>query len=229
MKLSKHTLKILNNLAGFNQNFYASPGNSLRSMTSVKSCVCVTEIEETIDAEISLFSLTDFLDVVNILDDPVLDIQDDFIDLSCNDRRLSYRFFQTDPTALQKVKTMPPFPDSDLDFFLSEKDLSLILKVGAPTKAMPDLPDVVLEDGRLSVTDAKNDNSNVFSIELFDETREMDYKIISKIRNFSLLLPGSYDVSVHHKKISRFSHTDFNYVVYMAQEPASHFLLNKDL
>lgn len=108
MKLSKHTLKILNNLAGFNQNFYASPGNSLRSMTSVKSCVCVTEIEETIDAEISLFSLTDFLDVVNILDDPVLDIQDDFIDLSCNDRRLSYRFFQTDPTALQKVKTMPP-------------------------------------------------------------------------------------------------------------------------
>jgi hypothetical protein len=73
---------------------------------------------------------------------------------------------------------------------------------------------------KLVVRDKKNDTSNDFSIVVGETDSEFVFNF--KVENIKIL-PGSYDVVVSSKLLSRFSNQDFDLKYYIALEPDSTF------
>jgi hypothetical protein len=84
------------------------------------------------------------------------------------------------------------------------------------------LPDLAaVGDGEtitLMVRDKKNDNSNEFALTVgkTDKTFEFNFKI----ENIKLI-PGSYDVVISKKLLSKFTNHSYNLDYYIALEPDS--------
>jgi hypothetical protein len=73
---------------------------------------------------------------------------------------------------------------------------------------------------KLVVRDKKNETSNDFSIVVGETDSEFVFNF--KVENIKIL-PGSYDVVVSSKLLSRFSNQDFDLKYYIALEPDSTF------
>jgi len=82
---------------------------------------------------------------------------------------------------------------------------------------------MVLESGNLRVTDKKNDTSNAYSMNIFDEeSGSVDYKFWFKVENLKLM-SGTYDVNVSSNKISNFKNKNFDIEYFIALEPESYY------
>ena len=86
---------------------------------------------------------------------------------------------------------------------------------------LPDLA-VLGEAGviKLVVRDKKNDNSNQFEIVVGETEKEFTFNF--KVENIKIV-PGSYDVVISSKLLSKFTNTSFNLDYYIALEPDSTF------
>ena len=131
------------------------------------------------------------------------------------------KYFFADP----KVIVTPPekeitLPSEDVAFTVSTEQLDKLLKAAAIYQ-LPDLS-AVGGDGvvKLLVRDKKNDTSNDFSI-VVGET-DATFSLNFKVENIKIL-PGTYDVVMSKKLLSRFVSKDYNLKYYIALEPDSTF------
>ena len=131
------------------------------------------------------------------------------------------RYFFADP----KVIVTPPekeitLPSEDVAFTVSSDQLEKLLKAAA----IYQLPDLSAVGGngvvKLLVRDKKNDTSNDFSI-VVGET-DATFSLNFKVENIKIL-PGTYDVVMSKKLLSRFVSKDYNLKYYIALEPDSTF------
>ena len=111
-------------------------------------------------------------------------------------------------------------PSEDVAFTVSTDQLEKLLKAAAIYQ-LPDLS-AVGGDGvvKLLVRDKKNDTSNDFSI-VVGET-DATFSLNFKVENIKIL-PGTYDVVMSKKLLSRFVSRDYNLKYYIALEPDSTF------
>ena len=90
--------------------------------------------------------------------------------------------------------------------------------------AVYQLPDLcaVGEAGvvKLVVRDKKNDTSNEYSINV--GMTDAEFSLNFKVENIKIL-PGTYDVVISEKLLSRFVNTNYNLTYYIALEPDSTF------
>ena len=90
--------------------------------------------------------------------------------------------------------------------------------------AVYQLPDLcaVGEAGvvKLVVRDKKNDTSNEYSINV--GTTDAEFSLNFKVENIKIL-PGTYEVVISEKLLSRFVNTNYNLTYYIALEPDSTF------
>ena len=131
------------------------------------------------------------------------------------------KYFFADP----KVIVTPPekditLPSEDVSFTVSTEQLDKLLKAAAIYQ-LPDLS-AVGGDGvvKLLVRDKKNDTSNDFSI-VVGET-DATFSLNFKVENIKIL-PGTYDVVVSSKLLSKFTNSKLNLTYYIALEPDSTF------
>ena len=131
------------------------------------------------------------------------------------------KYFFADP----KVIVTPPekeitLPSEDVAFTVSTDQLEKLLKAAA----IYQLPDLSAVGGngvvKLLVRDKKNDTSNDFSI-VVGET-DSTFSLNFKVENIKIL-PGTYDVVMSKKLLSRFVSRDYNLKYYIALEPDSTF------
>ena len=131
------------------------------------------------------------------------------------------KYFFADP----KVIVTPPekeitLPSEDVAFTVSTEQLDKLLKAAA----IYQLPDLSAVGGngvvKLLVRDKKNDTSNDFSI-VVGET-DATFSLNFKVENIKIL-PGTYDVVMSKKLLSRFVSKDYNLKYYIALEPDSTF------
>ena len=131
------------------------------------------------------------------------------------------KYFFADP----KVIVTPPekeitLPSEDVAFTVSTEQLDKLLKAAA----IYQLPDLSAVGGngvvKLLVRDKKNDTSNDFSI-VVGETNAT-FSLNFKVENIKIL-PGTYDVVMSKKLLSRFVSKDYNLKYYIALEPDSTF------
>ncbi len=220
MELSDKTLTLLKNFSTINQSILFKRGSSLRTISVMKNILAEVSIEEEIPRDFGIYDLNQFLNGLSLHQHPELDFANDNY-LTIKEGKMRSKYFFADPNVI----VSPPekeitIPTEDVAFQLSTQQLDKLLKAAAVYQ-LPDLS-VVGENGvvKLVVRDKKNDTSNVFSVIVGETDKQFAFNF--KVENIKIL-PGSYNVVVSSKLLSRFVHQDFDLKYYIALEPDSTF------
>mgnify|MGYP001444196371 FL=1 len=218
MKLSDTTISVLKNYSSINQNLKIDAGNNLVTMSAMKNIVAKSKVEETFEKDIAIYDLNEFLAALSLFESPELDFEDDHVMISNEGKTSSCKYWYSDPSVVTTVSNPIEMPESEVSFTLSSDELSNITKAAA----VIGVPDMVLENGSLRVTDKKNQTANAFSMNVAQDIKHLNYAFWFKVENLKLM-PGTYDVSVSSKKISHFKNTNVDIEYYIALEPESHY------
>ena len=220
MKLSEKTLTLLKNFSNINQSILFKQGSSLRTISVMKNILAEATIDEDLPTDFGIYDLGQFLNGLALHTRPELDFQNEGY-VYIKEGRMRSKYFFADP----KVIVTPPekeitLPSEDVNFTLSTDQLDKLLKA-AGIYQLPDLT-VVCKNGvvKIQVRDRKNDTSNDFAITVgeTDDTFSFNFKV----ENIKIL-PGTYDVVVSKKLLSRFTSQNYNLKYYIALEPDSTF------
>ena len=221
MKLSDSTLSILRNFAGINNSILVKKGNRLRTISVAKNILAEANLNEEFPSDFALYDLNQFLNVNNSLfRNPELDFTDNgYVVIS--EGKSKQTFFFADPNVI----VTPPdkditLPTEDVCFELSTEQLDKLIKAAAINQ-LPDFS-AIGKDGKVTlvVRDKKNDTSNNFNIVVGETESEFSFNF--KVENIKIL-PGTYDVVVSQKLLSRFTSKNHDLTYYIALEPDSTF------
>ena len=220
MKLSDKTLTLLKNFSTINQSILLKKGNSLRTISVMKNILAEAQIDEDLPKDFGIYDLNQFLNGLGLHQSPELDFADaNYVVIK--EGRMRTKYFFADPNVI----VTPPdkeitLPSEDVSFELSTSQLDKLLKAAAIYQ-LPDLS-VVGENGvvKVLVRDKKNDTSNDFSI-VVGET-ESTFSFNFKVENIKIV-PGTYNVVVSQKLLSRFTCQNYALKYYIALEPDSTF------
>jgi len=220
MKLSDKTLTLLKNFSSINQSILFKKGSSLRTISVMKNILAEATIEEDLPTDFGIYDLNQFLNGLGLHQNPELDFENNGHVL-IREGKSRTKYFFADPNVI----VTPPdkeitLPSEDVSFELSTSQLDKLLKAAAIYQ-LPDLA-VVGGDGvvKIVVRDKKNDTSNDFSV-VVGETESV-FSFNFKVENIKIV-PGTYDVVVSQKLLSRFTCRDYDLKYFIALEPDSTF------
>jgi len=220
MKLSDSTLSLLKNFSSINQSILFKEGSKLRTISVMKNILAEATINEEFARDFGIYDLNQFLNGLSLHQKPELDFANDGY-VVIKEGRSRSKYFFADPSVI----VTPPdkeisLPSEDVCFELTTTVLEKLLKAAAVYQ----LPDIsaVGEAGvvKLVVRDKKNDTSNAHE-EVVGETDET-FNFNFKVENIKIL-PGTYDVVVSQKLLSRFTSKNHDLTYYIALEPDSTF------
>ena len=220
MKLSDKTLTLLKNFSSINQSILFKQGTSLRTISVMKNILAEATIEEDLPTDFGIYDLNQFLNGLGLHQNPDLDFENQG-HVVIREGKSRTKYFFADP---QVIVTPPDkeitLPSEDVSFELSTTQLDKLLKAAAIYQ-LPDLA-VVGGDGvvKIVVRDKKNDTSNDFSIVVGETDSTFSFNF--KVENIKIL-PGTYDVVVSQKLLSRFTCRDYDLKYFIALEPDSTF------
>ena len=218
MKLSDKTLSVLKNFSSINQSILFKEGNKLRTISVMKNILAEATVAEDFPKDFGIYDLNQFLNGMSLHQTPDLDFANDGY-VTIREGKMRSKYFFADPNVI----VTPPdkeikLPSEDICFELSTDQLDKLLKAAAVYQ----LPDIsaVGESGviKLVVRDKKNDTSDTFAV-VVGETGN-DFCFNFKVENIKVL-PGTYEVVVSQKLLSRFSSKNHDLTYYIALEPDS--------
>ena len=218
MKLSDSTLSLLKNFSTINQSILFKQGTRLRTISVMKNILAEASIEEELPKDFGIYDLNQFLNGLSLHHNPDLDFANEG-HVVIKEGRMRSKYFFADP---QVIITPPDkemtLPTEDVTFELSTEQLDKLLKAAA----IYQLPDLSVEGGngvvKIVVKDKKNDTSNSFSITVGETDKVFSFNF--KVENIKIL-PGTYDVVVSSKLLSRFSSKNHDLTYFIALEPDS--------
>jgi hypothetical protein len=220
MKLSDSTLSLLKNFSSINQSILFKEGSKLRTISVMKNILAEATITEEFSKDFGIYDLNQFLNGLSLHQKPELDFAAEGY-VVIREGRSRSKYFFADPSVI----VTPPdkaieLPSEDVCFELSTTVLERLLKAAAVYQ-LPDFS-AVGENGvvKLVVRDKKNDTSNAHE-EVVGET-DNNFSFNFKVENIKIL-PGTYDVVVSQKLLSRFTSKNHDLTYYIALEPDSTF------
>ena len=220
MKLSDKTLSVLKNFSTINQSILFKQGNKLRTISVMKNILAEATITEELPKDFGIYDLNQFLNGLGLHQNPELDFVNEG-HVVIKEGRMRSKYFFADPNVI----ITPPeksieLPSEDVSFELRTEQLDKLLKAAA----IYQLPDLAVVGGegvvKVLVRDKKNDTSNDFSIVVGETDKEFSFNF--KVENIKIL-PGTYDVIVSQKLLSRFTSKNHDLLYYIALEPDSTF------
>ena len=224
MKLSKSTLDILKNFKEINQSILFKQGNSLKTISVMKNILAEATIEEELPKDFGIYDLSQFLNGLDLHQSPDLDFTNDNHVVIKEGRMRSKYFFAEPQCIVTPPEKQMELPSEDAVFDLSTDQLDKLLKA-ASIYQLPDLA-VIGGDGvvKVVVRDKKNDASNDFAITVGETSNYFckNFSFNFKVENIKIL-PGTYNVVVSQKLISRFTNKNQDLIYYIALEPDSTF------
>ena len=218
MKLSDNTLSLLKNFSTINQSILFKQGSKLRTISVMKNILAEATVEEELPKDFGIYDLNQFLNGLGLHHQPDLDFGNDG-HVVIKEGRMRSKYFFADPNVI----VTPPdkdisIPTEDVSFELSTQQLDKLLKAAG----IYQLPDLAVKGGdgvvKLVVRDKKNDTSNSFSVIVGETDKTFTFNF--KIENIKIL-PGTYEVVVSHKLLSKFTNKDCDLKYYIALEPDS--------
>ena len=221
MKLSDKTINLLKNFSSINQSILIKEGDSIRTISVMKNILAEAKVPEEFPKDFGIYDLNQFLNAISSLHvNPELDFSNNEY-LMIREGKKRNRFFFADPNVI----VSPPeksitLPSEDVSFELDTQVLGTLMKAAAIYQ-VPDLS-VIGEAGvvKLVVHDKKNETSNTHE-EVVGETDE-EFCFNFKVENIKIL-PGTYEVVVSKKLLSRFESKNHELTYYIALEPDSTF------
>ena len=221
MKLSDKTISVLKNFSSINQSILFKEGNKLRTISVMKNILAEATISEEFTKDFGVYDLNQFLNGLSLHQRPELDFGNDGY-VVIREGKMRSKYFFADPNVI----VTPPdkeitLPSEDVCFEVSTEQLDKLLKAAAVYQ----LPDLSAVGGngvvKLVVRDKKNDTSNDFAIVVGETDSEFSFNF--KVENIKVL-PGTYDVVVSQKLLSRFTSKNHDLTYYIALEPDSTFV-----
>ena len=220
MKLSDSTLSLLKNFSTINQSILFKQGSKLRTISVMKNILAEATINEELPKDFGIYDLNQFLNGLSLHNNPDLDFTNQG-HVVIREGKSRTKYFFADPNVI----VTPPdkeitLTSEDVSFELSTSQLDKLLKAAAIYQ-LPDLA-VIGEAGvvKIVVRDKKNDTSNDFSIVVGETESEFSFNF--KVENIKIL-PGTYEVVVSQKLLSRFRSKNLDLTYYIALEPDSTF------
>ena len=220
MKLSDNTLSLLKNFSTINQSILFKQGSKLRTISVMKNILAEATVDEELPKDFGIYDLNQFLNGLGLHQSPELDFENDG-HVVIKEGKMRSKYFFADPNVI----ITPPdkeitLPTEDVSFELSTQLLDKLLKA-AGIYQLPDLA-VIGEAGvvKLLVRDKKNDTSNTFAVTVGETDKVFSFNF--KIENIKIL-PGTYEVVVSQKLLSKFTNKDCDLRYYIALEPDSTF------
>ena len=222
MKLSDTTINLLKNFKEINQSILFKAGNKLRTISVMKNILAEATINEALPQDFGIYDLSQFINGIELHKPsiPEFDFSHDN-HVVIKEGKMRSKYFFADPNVI----ITPPdkaidLPSEDVTFDLSTQQLDKLLKA-AGIYQLPDLS-VVGENGavKLLVRDKKNDTSNSFAIAVGETDATFNFNF--KVENIKIL-PGTYEVVVSQKLLSRFTAKNYDLTYYIALEPDSTF------
>ena len=220
MKLSDSTLSLLKNFSSINQSILFKEGNKLRTISVMKNILAEATVSEDFTKDFGVYDLNQFLNGLSLYQNPELDFKNDGYVVMKEGKSRSKYFF-ADPNVI----VSPPdkdisLPSEDVCFEVSTDQLDKLLKASSIYQS-PDLS-AIGENGviKLVVRDKKNDTSNDYSVIVGETDNEFCFNF--KVENIKIL-PGTYEVVVSQKLLSRFTAKNSDLTYYIAMEPDSTF------
>ena len=220
MKLSDKTISLLKNFSSINQSILFKEGNKLRTISVMKNILAEATVSEDFTKDFGVYDLNQFLNGLSLYQNPELDFKNDGYVVMKEGKSRSKYFF-ADPNVI----VSPPdkdisLPSEDVRFEVSTDQLDKLLKASSNYQS-PDLS-AIGENGviKLVVRDKKNDTSNVYSVIVGETDKEICFNF--KVENIKIL-PGTYEVVVSQKLLSRFTAKSSDLTYYIAMEPDSTF------
>ena len=219
MKLSSQTINVLKNFSTINQNLVIKEGSDIATMSAMKNIVAKAKVEESFTKEFAIYDLNEFLSALSLFGTPDLDFQNDFVVITEEGSSKSLKYWYSDPSVVTTPNKDITMPSNEVKFDFSSDILAEITRAASVIGA----PDMVLENGKLRVTDKKNTTANDYATELDVPDSDVKYKFWFKVENLKLI-PGSYGVEVSSKNISKFSNTNIDIEYFIALEPESSYV-----
>ena len=221
MKLSDSTVNLLKNFSSINQSILFKEGSKLRTISVMKNILAEATVTEEFMKDFGIYDLNQFLNGLSLHSSPELDFANDGY-VMIREGRSRSKYFFADPNVI----VTPPdkeitLPSEDVCFEVSTEQLDKLLKAAAVYQ-LPDLS-AVGDNGvvKLVVRDKKNDTSNDFAIVVGETDSEFSFNF--KVENIKVL-PGTYDVVVSQKLLSRFTSKNHDLTYFIALEPDSTFV-----
>lgn len=220
MKLSESTVAILKNFSVINQSLQFKEGNTLKTISPLKTIFVEATVGENFPKEFALYDLNKLLAKVSLYKEPELSFDDDKLNIMTdNKKKADYIKYCS-----SKVIVVPPeksitLSDPDCSFSLSQEDLDWMRK----SAGISGSPNFVFEsDGEtihFIATDVKDDSADQSKIEIGTGDGRK-FRVVMKVENFKLM-DGSYDVSIAKKGLACFKHKSVPITYYIAIEAAN--------
>ena len=220
MKLSDKTISVLKNFSSINQSILVKEGNKLRTISVMKNILAEASVAEEFSKDFGVYDLNQFLNGLSLHQNPELDFTNDGYVVIREGKSRSKYFFADPNVIVTPPEKSIQLPSEDVCFELTTDQLEKLLKASSVYQ-LPDLC-AVGENGvvKLVVRDKKNETSNDFAVVVGETENEFCFNF--KVENIKVL-PGTYEVVVSQKLLSRFTSKNHDLTYYIALEPDSSF------
>jgi hypothetical protein len=222
MELKDSTLSVLKNYASINPNIVIQQGNTIKTMTEARNVLSSATLDEDFPQEFGIYDLNEFLGVINLVGEPRLAFEQDYVVVTDSSNRSRVKYFFSDPEMLTTPTKDVKMPPADVSFILDQDTLNRI-KRAASTLGHSELS-ITGKDGvlSLSVIDSQNATSNAFSIDVSGEFAGDNFNFIFNIANLKMI-PGDYEVGISSKLISHFVNKEVGIQYWIALEKTSEY------
>lgn len=210
MKLSENTINILKNFAQINPSLVIKPGNTLKTISPVKTVFASATVEEKFPVQFAIYDLSKFLGSISLFASPEINFGDH--DYVISEGKQKMRFANADPAVI----VTPPekeikLPSEDIKFDISASDLQRLLR----SLGILSLPEVAIvgEEGTVylrTVNTKLNESSDSFSIEVGKSDK--NFTAVFKSENLKLM-QKDYTISLSFKGLAQFKSDTVAYIV----------------
>ena len=220
MEISAETVNVLRNFSGINGNLIIKPGNVLMTISEAKNILAEATVEETFDSVVGIYDLTEFLNMLGLVDKPSVKFEQGFMSLASNSGREHIKYFYADTEMLTSPTKPIVMPSADVWFTLDQSTLGGIKKAAS---IFGHTQMVIEPDNgaiRLSVNDPENKTSNTYSVVVDGGYDDSTFNFVLNISNLKMV-SEDYQVKISSKLISEFTNSDETLKYWVALEKSS--------
>ena len=202
MKVSSQPLSVLKNFSEINENILVKPGNTIRTISTLKNVLAQATIEENFDQEFGIYKLPEFLRSVELFEKPELKFNGgQYVTIKDEKYKQAIKYFFADESVLVTPSKTIELPDRYVTFQFTKEKFERLMK-GANSLALPDIA-LKGENGPMTITasDKKNTSSNEYSVELGETDKT--FTVYFRMENFKQI-EDDYDVAISQKGIAHF-------------------------
>jgi len=222
MKLSNETLEVFSNFTNINDNLVIdvpedpSEGTLVRTKNVASNVFAEFQASEVFTKPLSIYNLSELLSVIQLFDDPEIDLEDKYLSISDGSTSNRVRYFYADRSILSYPEKGIKFPNADVTVTIGTKEFAKIKKAAA-TLGLPNISVMSDADGvRLRAHDTAKQSGNYFDLGIEATHQSSDAFQVDFTTDTLSLLPVEYTLDLSFKGISRFSNSDYNLTYYIA-------------